>query len=306
MRSVNGFLEQTPFDLYELALFRLVVKHKSFTAAAQVAGLTQSAVTRQIQGMENALGVQLLKRTTRSLSLTSAGEFLSREASRLIGDVESSLRFIRQEYAGAPKQIRVAVSHTIGLAYLPGFFHVNVRQLTGVTYQVRFSRSAGILLELEADEHDLGVICPPPRLPRTVEVAHRFKDVFTLIGPEKLAGEYAALADRERKGWLCRQVWLLIDAETITGARVQSWLKRTGLRVQGEFAMDSFDLIINLVALGMGVSLVPARALALYGQKRKIRRMPFAPTFSRELVVVKRKQQKTPPHVEQFIANILF
>jgi DNA-binding transcriptional LysR family regulator len=46
MRVVNEFLARTPFDVYELALFRLVVKHQSFTAAARMAGLTQSAVTR--------------------------------------------------------------------------------------------------------------------------------------------------------------------------------------------------------------------------------------------------------------------
>jgi DNA-binding transcriptional LysR family regulator len=306
MRVVNEFLARTPFDVYELALFRLVVKHESFTAAARMAGLTQSAVTRQIQGMENALGVRLLNRTTRSLSLTPAGEFLFREASRLVGDVESSLRFIRQEYGDAPKEIRVAVSNTIGFAYLPGFFHMNVRQLKGVTYQVRFRRSAEILLELEADEHDIGVLSSPARLPRTLEAAHSFKDVFTFIGPEALATEYASVPERERREWLRAQRWLLIDPETVTGRRLQQWLRRTGLHVKGEFAVDNFDLIINLVALGLGVSIVPARALALYGQRRKVRRLPFSKNFSRELLVVTRKRRQTPPHLEEFIANILF
>ena len=306
MLSVNDFISQVPFDLYELALFRLVVKHGGFTAAAQVAGLTQSAVTRQIQGIENALGIPLLRRTTRTLALTPAGEFLFREASRLIGDVESSIRIIRQEYAGAPREVRVAVSHTVGLAYLPGFFHLSVRQLSGVNYQVRARRSSELLLELEADEHDIGVICPQNRLPRTVRVAHKFSDVFTLIGPEKLSAEYLALPEDKRKAWLRNQTWLLIDPNTVTGERLQKWLSRTGLRVTGEFSLDNFDLIINLVALGMGLSFVPARALALYAQKRSIKRFPFAPRFTRELVVITRNRRTTPPHIQQFIANILF
>ena len=178
MHGVNDFLAQLPFDLYERALFRLVVKHGSFTAAAQLAGLTQSAVTRQIQGIENTLGVALLTRTTRSLNLTPTGEFLYREASRLLGDAESCLRILRQEYAGAPKEVRVAVSSSIGLSYLPGFFHVNVRKLTNVNYRVHVRGSAEILMQLEADEYDLGVLCPPTRLARTVRVAHRFQDVL--------------------------------------------------------------------------------------------------------------------------------
>ncbi len=57
---MHRFLSTVPFDLYELALFHLVVKHRSFTKAAEIAGLTQSAITRQMQGVENSLGIQLL------------------------------------------------------------------------------------------------------------------------------------------------------------------------------------------------------------------------------------------------------
>ena|SRR6266478_3893169 len=81
MRNVHRFLSTVPFDLYELALFSLVVKHRSFTKAAEIAGLTQSAITRQMQGVENSLGIQLLERTTRSVRVTPAGEYADRMAS---------------------------------------------------------------------------------------------------------------------------------------------------------------------------------------------------------------------------------
>src|SRR5882724_10228509 len=75
MRVMHRFLSTVPFDLYELALFHLVVKHRSFTKAAEIAGLTQSAISRQMQGVENSLGIQLLERTTRNVRVTPAGEF---------------------------------------------------------------------------------------------------------------------------------------------------------------------------------------------------------------------------------------
>ena len=59
MRVVNEFLATGPFDLYELKLFHLVAEHQSFTRAGLAAGLTQSAMTRQIQGMEEKLGLKL-------------------------------------------------------------------------------------------------------------------------------------------------------------------------------------------------------------------------------------------------------
>src|SRR5260370_25800654 len=108
MRVMHRFLSTVPFDLYELALFHLVVKHRSFTKAAEVAGLTQSAITRQMQGIENSLGIQLLERTTRNVRVTPAGEFVYREAARLLGDVQQSLAPLAQKIPGARKEGRVA------------------------------------------------------------------------------------------------------------------------------------------------------------------------------------------------------
>ena len=100
-----------PFDLYELALFSLVVKHRSFTKAAEIAGLTQSAITRQLQGIENSLGIQLLQRTTRSVGVTAAGAFLSREAARLLGDVDRSLDHLAHEQASYDLRAGTKSSH---------------------------------------------------------------------------------------------------------------------------------------------------------------------------------------------------
>lgn len=70
--------------------------------------------------------------------------------------------------------------------------------------------------------------------------------------------------------------------------------------------LDNFDLVINLVALGMGVSFVPVRALALYGQKKSLQRISLPEKFTRELVVVVRRHRKLPEHLKQFVGNVLF
>ena len=84
------------------------------------------------------------------------------------------------------------------------------------------------------------------------------------------------------------------------------WMKRQGLQVEPGMQLDSFDLIINLVALGMGISLVPIRALALYGRKRNLQRISLGERFSRELVVLVRRHRQTPEHVARFVENVLF
>jgi DNA-binding transcriptional LysR family regulator len=307
MFFMNQFLNTAPFDLYELALFHLVVKHRSFTKAAEIAGLTQSAVTRQMQGVENSLGLQLLERTTRMVRVTPAGEYLFREAARMLGDVEQSLTHLQQEFAGARKEVRVDVSRTIGLAYLPGFFHANLRRFPQLGYRVTCQSSNEILAALEANEQDIGVLCPPSRLPKTLRVTHRFEDAFTLIVPKELAPATNALSTpKTRIVWLKEQNWLLIEERSNTGQQLRAWMRRQGWPVEPTMQLDNFDLIINLVALGMGTSFVPIRALALYNKKRTLIRVPLPTRFTRQLFVVVRKHRKMPTHLEQFIANVLF
>jgi DNA-binding transcriptional LysR family regulator len=304
---MHQFLATAPFDLYELSLFHLVVKHRSFTKAAEIAGLTQSAITRQMQGVENSLGIQLLERTTRSVHVTAAGEFLYRESARLLGDVEQSLKHLGQEFGGARKEIRVDVSRTIGLAYLPGFFHANLRHLPQIGYRVSCQSSSEILAALEAHEQDIGVLCPPTRLPKTLKVTHRFQDAFTLIVSTALSSELQKITKtKARLEWLKKQNWLVIDERSNTGQQLRSWMQRQGWRIEPTMQLDNFDLIINLVSLGMGISFVPIRALALYNQRRKLVRVSLPNRFTRELVVVIRKHRNTPIHIEQFIANVLF
>jgi DNA-binding transcriptional LysR family regulator len=308
MPNVNDFLNTLPFDLYELSLFHLVVKHRSFTKAAELAGLTQSAITRQMQGIEDSLGIDLLERTTRSVRVTKAGEFLFHESIKLLGDVDQSLRRLKEDFANAKKEIRIGVSRSISPAYLPGFFHANIRQGLKASFRVSSQPSSEILSALEANELDLGVLCPPPRFPRTLSVTHRFTDAFTLLASAEKAVQFESLPKSKsaRLGWLQKQDWLLPEAITNTGAKLRRWMSQSGLKVEPVMQLNSFDLIINLVSLGMGLSFVPIRALALYGQKKTLVRLPLPDRFERELIVAMRKHRKQPKHLFEFTQNILF
>ncbi|WP_437333355.1 LysR family transcriptional regulator [Sorangium sp. So ce394] len=75
-------------DLNRMAVFVAVVEHRSFTAAAQALGMTKSMVSQHVRQLETSLGVTLLQRTTRSMSLTEAGEIYHATASRVLRDAE--------------------------------------------------------------------------------------------------------------------------------------------------------------------------------------------------------------------------
>ena len=72
-----------PVDLYSLQLIRLVAEHRSFSAAAKEAGISQSALSRQIANAELRLELKLFERTTRQVRITEAGAILLRETAAI-------------------------------------------------------------------------------------------------------------------------------------------------------------------------------------------------------------------------------
>lgn len=308
MSKAHELLARRPFDLYQLHLFRLVAESKSFTRAAQITGLTQSAITRQIQGMEQQLGLSLLTRTTRSVMATAAGQFLLQESAPLLGDVDVLLRRLREDFAEAPREVRVGVSRSVSLAYLPGFFSANVRRGPSVISRVTHESSQTILASLESDALDVGVLLPPSRISPRLRITHRFRDAFTFIGNGDQLEEAKVNVKKpaELRGWLESQPWLAPQESTQTGRRLSTWLKQQKIHVRPAMELDNFDLIINLVAVGLGVSLVPQRSLALYSRRQSLVRLPWPERFVRELVVVVRRQKQAPEHIQRFVENILF
>ncbi len=218
------------------------------------------------------------------------------------------LRRLREDFSGAPREVRLGVSRSVSLAYLPGFFSANARQAPAILSRVTHELSGTILASLESDSLDVGVLLPPARLSRRLRITHRFRDAFTFVAnAERLAAAKVTVKKPADLGrWIESQSWLALHDSTQTGKRLKVWLKQQKLEVKPAMELDNFDLIINLVAVGMGVSLVPQRSLALYARRRALVRLPWPKRFVRELVVVVRRQRETPEHIQRFVDNILY
>jgi DNA-binding transcriptional LysR family regulator len=303
---VNSFLATVPFDLYELQLFELVASERSFTRAARKAGLTQSAVTRQVAGIENALNARLFDRTTRAVTLTPAGQLLHERAGAILKEVSSTIEDVQRGIGAAPRALRLGVSLSIGFSYLPGFLFRFQREAPDVHVSLVQESSRSLLERLDDRDLDVAIVCTG-RLPNGVEVAHRFVDEFTVIVPAQPATE---LKQGLRIQTLHRAVrglrWLMIERQSTTGAQLHRWLERHHVKIEPAVEVNNFDLIVNMVSLGLGASIVPHRALPLYLQRRRLRRISLRPKFSRELAVVVRKTKYPKSEIEQFVKSILF
>lgn len=97
-------------DLNSVAVFLAVAEARSFTAAAGRLGVTRSAVSQTIRRMEDRLGIALVQRTTRSVSLTEAGEALYRRIAPAVTEVGAALDATRDRDAAPSGLLRLAVS----------------------------------------------------------------------------------------------------------------------------------------------------------------------------------------------------
>ncbi len=108
-------------DLNALAVFALVAEERSFRAAADRMGVTRSAVSQTIRRLEETLGIALVLRTTRSVSLTEAGERLYGEVAPAIADMRIAVEATGNLRGPARGQLRLAVS-SIAERFLSGPF----------------------------------------------------------------------------------------------------------------------------------------------------------------------------------------
>lgn len=311
-----------PIDLYGLRLLRLVAEHQSLTAAAGAAGLTQSALTRQVQGMEHRLGVALFERTTRRLSLTEAGASLLKETERIPVLLEAAVRQVRENHLGHPQELRIGVSRSVSLAHLPGLLHAHLQQPGAARLQVSHLSGNDLLEAVAANRLDAGILGAPRQLPPGCRITHRMTDQFVLLCP---AGQGPVLAKPKAKSagtgatrptalaWseavrksLEAASWLTLPAAMQTRQDMDAWLRKNRLAPGRIAELDSFDLILHLVALGLGIALVPRRTVAGFPRKKRLEAFTLPDMFERELVVVTRQQGAVSSHVKKFVQSILF
>jgi DNA-binding transcriptional LysR family regulator len=102
----------------EIQNFVRVVETGSISRAADRSGMAKSAVSRRLSDLEQRLGVQLIKRTTRQMKLTDSGRSYYERAIRILADLEESEQAVRQEHGNLSGVLRVAAPLTFGLLHL--------------------------------------------------------------------------------------------------------------------------------------------------------------------------------------------
>ena len=143
-------------ELERLEIFLTVAEHRSFTRAAEMLYISHSTTSRSVAALEEALGVQLFYRDSRTVRLTPAGEVLYREGSRLVRRVENLEDMVRSAGLGFGRSLTVAVSR-FSTPWLGGALRRFCAARPEVHVSLLHREPGEILKYVDAGEADIGV-----------------------------------------------------------------------------------------------------------------------------------------------------
>lgn len=251
------------FSLARLSCFIAVAEELHFGRAAERLHMTQPPLSRQIQQLEAELGVQLIDRTTRTVTLTPAGVAFLPDARRILQLAESAALTVKRVPAGDLGTVVVGFTAASAHAVLPRLLERTREKLPDVKLELREMVSSVQLEALMSGDIDLGMARPPLKRPGIVsrpllheQLVAALPAGHPLVGQARqltlndLDGEDVVMYSPVEARYFNE---LLISTFTIAGA--------TPRYVQ--FVTQVHTMLV-LVRSGIGIALVPASAATLH------------------------------------------
>ena len=291
-------------ELKQLQSFCAVVKHKSFTKAAEKLYLSQPTVSTHVRQLEEEFQTSLIVRTTKSVEVTPRGQELYECACSIVNLRDDLLRSWSDE---DESMIRIGAS-TIPSAYILPQILPTFRTLRpGSQFHVFQSDSQGIVDGLLCGAFDVGLIGAQPR-EDSLELVPFCTDRMVLITP--VNDYYQTFVQRGglTLAEICREPMLLRERGSGSKKCITSYFERMGVdesQLTITARLNDQESIKNLVAGGLGISIISERAAE--DARASGRLLSFAlpgADVTRSLYMVYRRSVPLSGHTQQFIAFV--
>lgn len=242
-------------NLNQLRAFVSVVEKKSFSTSARALGLSQPAITLQIQALEAQFGASLIDRRYKNVSLTDAGRLFYPVATSILSkvdDVSSQIERLSETVSGT---LVIGGSTTPGQYLLPRIVGLFRREYPEVTVRLEIGDTEAILEKLESGALNAAIIGAPTK-DRKIETSECAEDELILIVPpgHRLEGkEGSPLSELELEE--------LIFREHGSGTRrvIEEYLAGKDMSVDDlhvTMELGTSEAVVNAVEQGLGVSIV--------------------------------------------------
>ncbi|WP_321818235.1 MULTISPECIES: LysR family transcriptional regulator [unclassified Paraburkholderia] len=283
-------------DLNHLRCFVAVAEELHFGRAAARLFMTQPPLSRQIHLLEEALGLVLFERNSRSVKLTEAGRVYYDDALRILRLADQAADSARRVARGDAGQVTVGFTAVSGYQMVPALLSAASEALPGITVVLREMVSLAQTRSLETRAIDLGIMRAQFASPGIACRLLRREPLMAAIPATHRLAKRRTIAARDLEDEAF--VMYSPDGGKYFHDRIAGLFNAAGVRVRHVQFIDQTHSIVALVRAGLGVAIVPASA-----QELGFRDVQFHPLWTADahadLDLAWSEEQNTPA-VERF------
>jgi LysR family hydrogen peroxide-inducible transcriptional activator len=282
--------------LKDLRYLVAVADTRHFGRAADKCFVSQPTLSAQLKKLEDYLGVQLIERQPKNVTMTEAGEQIVTRARRMLEASDEVVTLARAHRDPLAGRLRLALLPTIGPYMLPRVSQPIRKSLPRLELRLYEYQTAQILEKLEAGEIDLGILALPVDA-EGFETRELYTEPFVVAMPDQ---HRLAKRDSIRGDDLNGETLLLLEDGHCLRDQALEVCSRVDLQEKQDFRATSLETLRQMVATGAGVTLLPELASrGAYGNARGVVIRPFTrPAPVRHVGGVWRKTSARRPAID--------
>lgn len=281
-----------------LKLFKDIAHLKSVSRGAASNGVSQSAASQHLQEVERELGIALLDRQTRPLTVTEAGKLyleMCRDVLRRHAEFEAALDGLKSRVEGT---VRIASIYSVGLSEMSHLEQEFSRRYPAATLEVEYLRPEKVYEAVVDDRVDLGLLSYPEPSKEVTVLPWRMEEMVVATSP------YHSLAQKSevRPADLDGLDFVGFDEDLPIRREVDRFLREQHVHVNLTLHFDNLQMIKEAVAHGSGISIMPARVMAAEVAQGRLTPVPIAaPDLYRPLGIVHRRRKRFHRAAQAFL-----
>src|SRR3989454_3994978 len=282
-----------------LKVFCDLAETESFTKAAQINEVTQSAVSQQISSLERTFKSLLIERSKKKFRLTREGQVLYDYSKQIIGTYDalhSKLQEIKDIISGT---IRVATIYSIGLHDLPPYLKKFLKAYPTVNVHVEYRRANQVYEDVMGNVVDLGLVAYPSRDQKLEVFPLRREPLVLICHPQHPLAKNKSIKLKALTG----QKFIGFEPDIPTRKALDKILKENNVDVEHVMEFDNIETVKRAVEIDAGVAIVPQGTVLQEVAKQTLTQVAIDDgDFYRPLAAIYKKNKVLTPAMKQFLA----
>jgi DNA-binding transcriptional LysR family regulator len=285
-------------QIESLKVFCDLAETESFTKAAQINQITQSAVSQQISSLERTFKSLLIERSKKKFRLTREGHLLYEYSKQIIQTYDSLYNKLQEVKDIVSGTIRVATIYSVGLHDLPPYIKRFLKSYPTVNVHVEYRRSNQVYEDVLGNVDDLGLVAYPVKDAK-LEITPLRKDKLVLIcHPSHALAKSKGIRLKE----ISNQKFIGFEPDIPTRKAIDKILKDRNVHIQTVMEFDNIETVKRAVEIDAGISIVPQGTVTQEVAKQTLVAVDIEDgDFFRPLAVIYKKNKVLSPAMKQFI-----